>query len=190
MQLTPHRPFSPYHLNTNKTLPFTMNAEIPKSSEVQPPIPRQQGKLGTSDKTAEGHGVGESYLNRYLSSIGYPTVDQLKPTHVEGDHLFNLLEGVALWLSRTSFPTSHGWLSNKVKGQYISRIKTVLKERFSEHELWKETEWWTEMRADFKEDCKRFRIEDVDVAEVRKSSLYIETLATLKAQGRMLILGL
>lgn len=161
-----------------------MNVEQPTSAEVRPPIPRQEGKLGTSDKTAEGHDVGKSYLNKYLRGIDYPDVDQLQPTHVEGDHLYNLLEGAALWLSRTSFPTSQGsWLSNKAKLQYISRIKTVLMDRFSKHELWKESEWWTEMRADFREDCKRFRIEDVDVAEVQKSVPLYRDLSNAQSTG-------
>ena len=161
-------PSNPYIAVTTTAENTTATAENPPSPSKYPP--KLAAGANKADSTRKGYEAGVKYINKWMGENNLPTFEDLTTEDVEADHLQNYIENIMHWLSVTQFPTPAGFMANTVKATYFSNIKSSFKNKFPDHEIWNKGEYWTELLADFKKNCKRCRINDTVVEETRKSA--------------------
>ena len=154
-----------------------------------PPPPLPPAMLGKSDSTIKGYRTGELYINRFLAEYGYPSLIDLTEESVEGDHLINFIENVGNYIACTNFDKKDGGgelVGASAKTTYFKAVKEVFRNKFPNHELWRDSDdWWGKQGGVWKRFEKardRHKIEDPDVTEGRKSEpLYRDVNASSKA---------
>eukprot|EP00956_Cyclotella_meneghiniana_P004276 scaffold5246_cov75-Cyclotella_meneghiniana.AAC.1 len=106
-----------------------------------------------AESTQQNYKTAAKYIDKWLAENDHVTFEELTYEHVEADHLQNFVENIMFWLAVTPFKTNTGWLTTDVK------VRAANKEA-----------WWNEQKKDFKKSCKRSRIADPSVEEMRKSA--------------------
>ena len=128
------------------------------------------GRIGRSDKTADGYKTADVYLAKFLEVKGKPQLKDLSEEEVEGEHLEVLLEDLCYWFAHTNFTAGNtGSIVTKSKKGYLDKMKGIIQGKFKKHELFKNESWWNDLRSSFQKECDRTRILDENTTEERKS---------------------
>lgn len=130
-------------------------------------------KLGRADKTISGYDAAIGHMNKYLNELGFPEFKELKPQHVEGDNLQNILENIGVLFAAERIRTKQNtWMGTSTKKNRFKEMKQVLSLRFKNHEDFKSSggeEWFKDMLERFVKQCESNSVEDPNVTEERKS---------------------
>jgi hypothetical protein len=111
-------------------------------------------RLGIAPSTEKADHSAVAKFDAFQESHGDPTMAELQPCSVEGDHLQMLMNDFGIFLS------TEPSLGLGTKKGYFGKIKELLKTKFNTHESWKEEKWYTDLLGQFVTAVKRYDMND------------------------------
>jgi hypothetical protein len=105
-----------------------------------------------SKSTQRGDTAAQGLFDELQRQNGDPTFEELSDVHVEADNMKMLLRDVAVYLAVTKTQDRRSkdgkLIGETTKGNYLTKIKELLKEKFPKHEAWpSEGTWFPPIKA-------------------------------------------
>ena len=132
-------------------------------------------RISAASSTKAAYGSAISRFNEYQNKNEDPIFDDLNMIHVEGEHLQKLMLDFGRYLAKTEFPYGKDgkFIAPSTKGDYFTKVKLALKEKFPRHDAWKtENPWFDELKSDIEKGAKRGAFLSTEVCDSKCMPFY------------------
>ena len=118
-------------------------------------------KVSAADSTVAAYGSAIARFNEFQDSRNDPLFDDLTTVHVHDEHLQKLMLDFGRYLAKNdlTYGKDGKCIVASTKGDYFTKVKLALKEKFPNHAAWTiESSWYDPLKNDIEKGANRANI--------------------------------